>query len=215
MQNLPLKVLKLARAMALGWAALSCEADDSIRWHPAPIYGGGYFQNVITCPSATNVWYCYVDVGGPYRSDDAGTTWRPLHSNFSASDRHFQADHVRTMSVDPRDADSFVLCSGNNAAAPAGVYVSTDGGRTFRDAPELKRFWRIAFDGAVKDLAVASSGDGFYVSYDGARTFEKIPDSLRVPSGARRDVYVGGGRIFLMTTGSGLWMADLSDRKRL
>ena len=47
----------------------------------------------------------------------------------------------------------------------------------------------------------------------GARTFEKIPDSLRVPSGARRDVYVGGGRIFLLTTGSGLWMADLPRRK--
>lgn len=95
---------------------------------------------------------------------------------------------------------------GNQAAE------STDGGRTFRDAPELRRFWRIAFDGQVKGLAVGSSGDGFYVSYDGARTFEKISDSLNVPSGARRDVYVGGGRVFLLTTGSGLWMADLPRR---
>lgn len=107
---------------------------------------------------------------------------------------------------DPFTPGRLIRC-GNRAG------VSTDGGRTFRDAPELERFWRIAFDGQAKNLAVGSSGDGFYVSYDGARTFEKLPDSLRVPSGARRDVYVGGGRIFLLTTGSGLWLADLPRRK--
>ena len=181
---LPVKALKMARAMALGLVVFSCEADDSFRWHPAPIYGGGYFQNVIICPSATNVWYCYVDVGGPYRSDDAGATWRPLHSNFSAGDRHFQADHVRTMSVDPRNADSFVLCSGNNSDAPAGIYVSRDGGRNFRKTLRA-RFYGNGRDRATglvlarnpsdpDELVAASDRDGIFRSRDNGETWKVV-----------------------------------------
>lgn len=178
------KVLKHACAVALGLVALSGKAADDFQWHVAPIYGGGYFQNVIICPSATNVWYCYVDVGGPYRSDDAGATWRPLHSNFSPCDRHFQADHVRTMSVDPRNADSFVLCSGNNSDAPAGIYVSRDGGRSFRKTLRA-RFYGNGRDRALglvlvrnpsnpDELVAASDRDGIFRSRDNGETWQVV-----------------------------------------
>ena len=82
-------------------------------WSVLPVYGGGYVQNVVMAPSDTNVWYAYVDVGGPYRSDDAGKHWRALHGGFSIDDRERNADHVRSLSVDPRDADRIVIAGGN------------------------------------------------------------------------------------------------------
>ena len=101
-------------------------------WHVLPIYGGGYVQNVVIAPSAPNVWYAYVDVGGPYRSDDAGRHWRALHGNFAVADRDRHADHVRMLSVDPRNADSIVLVGGNTFDNPGGIYLSDDGGKSFR-----------------------------------------------------------------------------------
>ena len=46
-------------------------AVASQEWKVWPCYGGGYVQNVVIAPSNPRVWYAYVDVGGPYRSDDA------------------------------------------------------------------------------------------------------------------------------------------------
>ena len=52
--------------------------------------------------------------------------------------RDIWADHVRALSVDPRDADSFVMAAGDRFAKPAGVYVSRDGGKTFRRTLEAR-----------------------------------------------------------------------------
>ena len=117
--------------LALVWLfTLGGAASD--KWSVLPIYGGGYVQNVVICPSDTNVWYTYVDVGGPYRSDDAGRHWRPLHGNLAAEHRRVAGDCPRSLSVDPRDADSFVMCSGGGYARPSGIFVSRDGGKSFR-----------------------------------------------------------------------------------
>lgn len=163
------------------WVPDAAQTQE-IRWKIAPIYGGGYFQNVIICPSATNVWYSYVDVGGPYRSDDAGETWRPLHCNFTMPARLEFADHVRTMSVDPRDENSIVLCCGNDAKNPAGIYVSRDGGRNFRKRLTARFYGngRTRMHGLVlhrspynpDELVAASDADGIFRSRDNGETWE-------------------------------------------
>ena len=178
----------------VNWSSCSKGLPPGRELFTAAPWGGSWHQMAFGPDGSFLCVPC--KIGGLYRFDREAQVWEKV------------SDLGALPVPDPFTPGRFVR-GGDHAS------VSTDGGRTFRGAPELKRFWRIAFDGSVKGFAVASSGDGFYVSYDGARTFEKIPDSLRVPSGARRDVYVGGGRIFLMTTGSGLWMADLPDRKRL
>ena len=101
-------------------------------WRVLPVFGGGYVLNALIAPSDPSRWYNYVDIGGPYRSDDGGATWRPLHASMPIDMRAINADHVRALSIDPRDADSFVMAAGDRFAKPAGVYVSRDGGRTFR-----------------------------------------------------------------------------------
>ena len=65
--------------------ATAARAAAPSPWKVLPIYGGGYVQNVVIAPSNPDVWYCYVDVGGPYRSDDRGMSWRPLHQNYLPS----------------------------------------------------------------------------------------------------------------------------------
>ena len=106
---------------------------DSASWQVLPCWGGGYVQDVLLCPSDRQRLYTYVDVGGPYRSDDAGRNWRPLHGNMSVEMRERGFDRVRSMSVDPRNADSFVILGGGSEAAnPGGFAVSRDGGLTWR-----------------------------------------------------------------------------------
>ena len=106
--------------------------EDAAQWHVLPVFGGGFVQNVVIAPSNPSRWYAYVDVGGPYRSDDGGRSWKPLHALMPVAQRAIWADHVRALSVDPRDANKFVMAAGDKFTDPAGVYVTTDGGLTFR-----------------------------------------------------------------------------------
>lgn len=161
----------------LGGAKLASAAPASA-WTALPINGGGFIQSVEIAPSDPNVWYSYVDVGGPYRSDNAGRTWRPLHGNMPQTMRNCWADHVRTLTIDPHDADHIVFAAGWRVGIrPAGAYVSRDGGRTF--SRTLKANFHgegpYRFTGKVlrrdpgnpdRILAVTDS-DGIFLSRDG------------------------------------------------
>lgn len=100
-------------------------------WQVLPCWGGGYVQNAVFCPSNPGRMYLYVDVGGPYRSDDAGANWRPLHTSMPVAMRQRGFDQVRSLSVDPRDADSVVVLAGADGDTPGGFAVTRDGGRTW------------------------------------------------------------------------------------
>ena len=100
-------------------------------WEVIPCWGGGYVQGAALCPSDPQRLYTYVDVGGPYRSDDAGATWRPLHAKMSVEMRERGMDQVRSMSVDPRNADSFVILAGGGADNLGGFAYTRDGGNSW------------------------------------------------------------------------------------
>ena len=100
-------------------------------WSILPIYGGGYVMNVAFTRNPL-VSYMLVDVGGPYRSDDGLKTWRPLHGEMPYDFKRRNFDSPRSISVDPRDENSIVLAVGNDSRHPAGIIVSRDGGRNWR-----------------------------------------------------------------------------------
>lgn len=126
-----MKRLAFGALIAIG--ALTGIASDTIgAWTMFPIYGGGCFKRVEMCPSAPNVLYTYVDMGGPYRSDDGGKSWRPLFGAFSLQERQENDDMVRDINVDPRNADNLLVAGGNRREVPGGIFVTRDGGKTFR-----------------------------------------------------------------------------------
>lgn len=109
--------------------------------------------------------------------------------------------------ADPHVAGRF-LCGGYSRA----VQESTDGGRTWHAFLPLKghRCKGISFDRHVPGSVVFGCYDGLFVSSDGGATLREIPDGLRVPSGPSRAVLLDRGRLFFLTSGSGIWRADLS-----
>lgn len=175
------KTAGLALSLAV-CGALAGPAEASA-WRLLPVSGGGNMTGVEISPSHPNVWYAHADVGGPYRSDDAGRTWRPLHASFTAAQREANADHVRGLLVDPSDPDRLVIVAGWRIDRnPAGAYVSTDGGRSFRRTLKAK----FAGEGSAskhagkalarhprnpKRLLAASAGDGIFRSSDGGETW--------------------------------------------
>ena len=173
---------------------------DGTGWTSFPVNGGGYLMNVVIAPSDPNVWYSYVDISGPYRSDDAGRSWRPLHQNLTTEQRHVFAEFVRSVSIDPRTPDTFVMASGMHRSAPAGIYVTTDGGKSFKrtliarfGGEDVLRGCGLG-DALVRDptdanvLLAAAEGDGVFRSEDRGLTWRKWSDFGRVrPTDIRFD----------------------------
>lgn len=94
-------------------------------WQSSRIGGGGYLQNVVVAPSKPNRCYAYLAIGGPYRSDDAGLTWRSLQGNLPARRGNYS---VRSLLVDPRDPNHVLIAVGSQWEPKEGVYLSRDGG---------------------------------------------------------------------------------------
>lgn len=151
------------------------------KWRPFPIWGGGYIMNVMMAPSNANVWYATVDVGGPYRSDDAGKTWRPLHIESRLKDCGHYASMARGLSVDPRNCDSFVIATGTDPKKGGSLVVSRDGGQTFRRTGTgfFRSNGTTRMHGLVLDrspfnpdeLIAGEYLDGFHISSDNGETW--------------------------------------------
>lgn len=87
--------------------------------------------------------------------------------------------------------------------------VSVDGGCTFKPAPGFSNFSHIAFDMMTPGLVVGVGFDSIHVSQDGGRTFRELPGGMGLPSGGRRHAFVNDRKLYYLTTGSGMWTADL------
>lgn len=177
--------MRAAVLSCLGFA-LTClvlGAEDATGWRLLPISGGGNMTGVCIAPSNPEIWYAYADVGGPYRSDDAGRTWRALHGNMPPALRMKFADHIRTISIDPGDPDRFVFVSGwLTEDVAAGAFVSSDGGRTYRqtltakirgEGSESKRMGKALARNPCRpgELVAVAEGDGIFLSTDAGETW--------------------------------------------
>jgi photosystem II stability/assembly factor-like uncharacterized protein/chitodextrinase len=145
-------------------------------WTSTLIGAGGKMNGVTTCPSDDEVVYLWTDVGGAWRSDDNGQTWYAIRNGLG----------VRTLVVDPRDADKVVQAEND------GLYRTEDGGDTWSYVVETT----FKANGAARDsagdvivrkpdnpdvLLAAPLKDNLLRSTDGGQTWNKLkttPDNI-------------------------------------
>lgn len=175
-------VLALAFPAVASMDAVHPFRDALGDWKVLPCWGGGYVLGVKMAPSNPDVWYANVDVGAPYRSVDGGKTWRALHQAFTVTQRSHRADQVRSLDIDPRNPDSFVIASGNARGYPAGMFVSRNGGRTFRQTGlarfhgqgEIRNYGNVIARNPFNadELVAGEDMDGLFVSRDNGESWQ-------------------------------------------
>ncbi len=118
-------------------------------------------------PSDPRRMYATVDaptLGGIYRSDDAGETWRRTNDEVRVWGR---ASDFAEVKVDPRNPD--VMYSANTS-----TYRSTDGGKTFvaiKGAPGGDDYHRIWINPDNPDIILIASDQGATITVNGGATW--------------------------------------------
>ncbi|MEO0586849.1 MAG: hypothetical protein AAF078_04335, partial [Planctomycetota bacterium] len=186
-----LAALGFAAAIAFFTAAVHADSAEEVftldraeapaygPWRSSRIGGGGYLVNG-TFTADPEVMYWYSDVGGIYRSDNAGRGWRQI--NGTARTPAFA--NVRSILVDPRNLDRVVAATGWQWGEKQGIMVSDDAGATWRLVQPAQFYGNEGnrHHGVVMarhpqrldTLFAASSGDGLFRSDDNGDTWRSL-----------------------------------------
>jgi photosystem II stability/assembly factor-like uncharacterized protein len=197
------------RLFSLALAALSflipcaapAQSPGSVpyEWRNVTIRGGGFVTGLLFHPHEKNLLYARTDVGGAYRSDDAGGHWIPITDWVGAMD----FTGIESFAVDPADANRIYLAAGVYSGTRAAILRSADRGRTWQQTEvpfkmggnEAGRFngERLAVDphdGNI--LFFGSRHDGLWrstnagVSWTKLERFPNIDTTEEVPASAQR-----------------------------
>jgi photosystem II stability/assembly factor-like uncharacterized protein len=102
------------------------------RWHDVVIRGGGFVSGIVFSTTQKGLVYARTDVGGAYRSDDAGEHWTALTDRFGRDDSTYLG--VESIALDQQDANKLYMAEGMYSAdwgGPAAIFRSNDRGKTF------------------------------------------------------------------------------------
>jgi len=180
--------------------------DIRAKWcfHPFPKYG----PHVKSIATRGERIYLNIEEGWCYRSDDGGTSWRPLLQNGLNADAHVLAVHPRDPDV-VYSTDAFGAC------------VSRDGGERWTRVPTTEYGPRRYGGGIaihptkpaialfslglarVFTLSVKGAQSAILRTTDGGETWRSVTDGLPAPLDARIETLVFDGapdpRIYALT----------------
>jgi photosystem II stability/assembly factor-like uncharacterized protein len=111
-------------------------ASVPYRWRNVVIRAGGFVSGIVFSTSQQGLVYARTDVGGAYRSDDAGEHWTPLTDQFGRDDSTYLG--IESVALDPQDSNKLYLAAGMYSAdwgGPAAILRSSDRGKTFEKTP--------------------------------------------------------------------------------
>ncbi|HTJ23190.1 MAG TPA: hypothetical protein VL383_12385 [Gemmatimonadaceae bacterium] len=148
-----------------------------------PASMGGRLDDIEVSLSDPNVIYIGYAVGGAFKSEDNGVTFKPIFQSYGTAS-------IGDIAIHPTNPDIVYVGTGepNNRQTSSfgdGIYKSTDGGKTFTNVGlrETQTIARIVIDPHSPDVVyVASPGHlfgpnaerGIYKTTDGGKTWNKI-----------------------------------------
>ena len=176
-------LLALVALASLFHVAAPAQTLNSVpyRWRNVTIRGGGFVTGLLFHPREKNLLYARTDVGGAYRSDDAGSHWVPITDWIAGMD----FTGIESFAIDPQDPNRIYLAAGIYSGSRAAILRSADRGRTWQQTEvpfkmggnEAGRFngERLAVDpNDTRILFFGSRHDGLWRSADSGVNWSKI-----------------------------------------
>ena len=183
MRNLPCCIALAMAAVASASAQVNPQLFSDMKWRGIGPLRAGRTRAVAGVPSQPHTFYIGAVNGGVWKTDDAGTTWKPLFEEQPSGS-------IGAIAVSPSNPDIIYVGSGEGLMRPDlsvgdGMYKSINGGKTWAhiglfDAQQIPN---IALDARNPDrLFVAALGHpyganeerGIFRSLDGGKTFQKV-----------------------------------------
>jgi len=175
-------------------------ATSPASWEATGWGGGGFYYAAAFSPGTNGVIYLAGDVGGAYKSEDNGRTWRMINTGIAGYG-------VFSLAVDPTTPQNVY------AATDGGLCKSTDAGEHWTLLPQARELHLSGIKGkSIRCVAVNPTNSNIvysgtptgkvYKSTDGGQTFSlayqkqsggaEDPDALRVQFGKVNDAFFGG-----------------------
>jgi hypothetical protein len=181
-----------------GWAAVAGTAVAAAAgpapyvWRSVRIVAGGFVPGIVFSPAKAGLAYVRTDIGGFYRSDDAGRHWVPLTDWVDADHGNWLGGE--SIAPDPADPAVVYAAAGMYASGPAAMLRSRDAGRTWQATPVPIRMGgnedgrgcgeRLAVDPNDGDrLYFGSRYDGLWASDDAAVRWRRVGGFPKLPTG--------------------------------
>jgi photosystem II stability/assembly factor-like uncharacterized protein len=145
----------------LALALLATPAARASSWVPLGPPAGGTVLSLAYDPTDPAVVYAGLDGGGVAKSVDGGLTWEPSGAGLDG------ASIVTALAVDPLLQRRVYACT------PRGLFLSTDGGATWRGT--LHRWARsVVADPVSAGRVWVGTENGLFRSFDGGRRWTEV-----------------------------------------
>ena len=179
-KRLPYLVLLATLLVAFAASFTALAADDAVEPAADPAkYSedwrsngppGGDVRSLVVDPNNPDRFYFGTLDGQLYTSFDAGRNWSLLY-NFNRPKMFIDG-----IIVDPRDSQT-IYAGGHRHKEAGGFFKSVDGGRTWREARELKNeaLHSLTQSVANPDVLIAGTFNGIFRSDDSGETWRALP----------------------------------------
>lgn len=195
-------------AALLVFTSFVVAGNSFTKWRVIGPAGGDVREIVVDPKNKDHLFLSTLD-GQIHASYDAGSSWRLL-ANFEKPQMILDS-----LIVDPRDSN-IIYAAGHRHKGPGGFFKTTDGGVTWREAPELQREAIHAMVQASQDpdMLLVGTVNGVWISRDSGDKWTKfasgsVPrklDALAIDPVDKNTIYAGTWwRAYKTTDGGANW----------